>query len=362
MSRPIIAVIGNPGRSAEPALAQKAAFELGAELARRGCRVRVYSNKQDFAEWHAVQGYLSVSSSKEPASVEVRYPLDLDGRFPGEGEDDPRFLRIQQSGDWELSFYPSFADLDGIVLVAGGYTTKIAGLLAIGSQTPVVTTAGLGGAAREIWEQLGANRNSLATQSDLSVMAAQGWTSNSAARLLDVLAAQMQRKEERQRASLAARSDRDRRRLLQRLALVTCALLAVVLLLLVEAITGGGLWDPFLAILFFAPALAGASGAAVRVLWDNWQQSSVPFELRPISMTIALGFWASGVAGILFVLPQLWLSEALPDRAHLGKLTGLAAAVGLLAGLALDKVFPKLLKYDVPVNTDALNGSASRKT
>jgi hypothetical protein len=37
-----------------------------------------------------------------------------------------------------------------------------------------------------------------------------------------------------------------------------------------------------------------------------------------------------------------------------GKLVGFAIPIGLLAGLTLDKVFPKLIKYDAPVNTAAL--------
>jgi hypothetical protein len=349
MERPLIAVVGDAKKTKNPEIARRAAEDLGAELAKRGCRILVYSSSPEFVEWELVSGFLRAKVKKEPRSIEVRYPPDLDARFPGEKPDDPLFVRSQQGGDWEASFYPSFASLDGLVLIGGGYTTKIAGLLSLGSKTPLLTLGGMGGAAHEIWLQLRADRNSTASDDDLNLMASQTWTESSAERFVAALMEQRRRKLKLEREAALSQSERHRRLLLTILALLGCGLFGIVLLALVESLAShvsrGYLW-----ILFGTPAVAGASGAAVRVVWENWQQRAVPLELRPVTMTIVLGFWASGVAGALFVLPQIWALKAL-DSDQAAKLCGFAVPIGLLAGLTLDRFFPKLIKYELPLET-----------
>ena len=130
MERPLVAVIGNASKTTNPELATRAGRELGAELAKRNCRILVFSSNQEFIEWEAVQGYMG-SAKKVAGSVEVRYPPNLHSLFPDEKPGDSFFVHRQQSGDWEASIYPSFAEIDGLVLIGGAYTTKIAGLLAM---------------------------------------------------------------------------------------------------------------------------------------------------------------------------------------------------------------------------------------
>jgi hypothetical protein len=356
MERPLVAVVGDADKSKSPQLAKRAAEDLGAELAKRGCRILVFSSSPAFVEWEVVQGYLGTKAKKEPRSIEVRYPPELDGRFPGEKPDDPLFVRTQQGGDWEASIYPSFAQLDGLVLIGGGYTTKIAGLLALGSRTPMITLGGLGGAAYEVWTYMRGDRNSEASDDDLNLMATQMWNENSAARFVDSLLGQRQRKQEHAKGAALGESEKRRRHVLTVLALVGSSLFVFVLLALVESLVSQ-LPRAFSWMLFGTPAVAGASAAAVRVLWDNWERRAIPLELRPVTMTVALGFWASGVAGVLFVLPQIWVLGNL-DVAHAEKLAGFAVPIGLLAGLTLDKVFPKLIKYDVPVETPSVGQGA----
>jgi hypothetical protein len=353
MDRPLIAIIGDARKTKNPELARRAAEELGAELANRGCRILVFSSAPEFVEWEVVKGYLASKAKKEPRSIEVRYPPELDGRFADEKADDPLFVRSQQGGDWEASIYPSFANLDGLILIGGAYTTKIAGLLALGSRTPLITLGGLGGAAQEVWKYLKGDRNSASTDDDLNLMATQTWHENSAQRFVNALLEQRQRKLDLERRAALGESERQRRRALTILALIGSGLFVLVLMALVESwasqVPRLSLW-----MLFGAPAVAGASGAAIRVLWDNWEQRSVPLNLRPVIMTVALGFWASGVAGTLFLLPQIWAFGTL-DAAHTSKLSGFAVPIGLLAGLTLDKVFPKLIKYDVTIGTTVLD-------
>jgi hypothetical protein len=84
MERPLIAIVGDANKTKNPELARKAAGEIGSELAKRGCRLMVYSSSSDFVEWEVVQGFLRTKIKKEPRSIEVRYPRELHGMFPGE--------------------------------------------------------------------------------------------------------------------------------------------------------------------------------------------------------------------------------------------------------------------------------------
>jgi hypothetical protein len=196
----------------------------------------------------------------------------------------------------------------------------------------------MGGAAQDIWLQLKADRNSSASEDELNLMASQAWTETSAERFVAALLEQRRRKLELQRRAAMSETERHRQRTLTTLALVGCGFFAIVLVALGAClqiqVPGWSVW-----ILFAAPSIAGASGAAIRVLWDNWQQGTAPLELRPVTMTVALGFWVSGAAGILFVLPQIWALGEL-DSSRVLKLCGFAVPIGLIAGLTLERVFP----------------------
>ena len=350
MERPLIAIIGDASKTTNPDLAKRAGRELGAEFGKTNCRILVFSSSPDFIEWEAVLGFQS-TAKRVPGSIEVRYPPHLHSRFSGEKPNDPFFVRRQQGGDWEASIYPSFAEIDGLVLIGGAYTTKIAGLLAMGSKTPVITLAGFGGGAQQVWEYLRGDRNSLLTDEDLNLMASPDWDEGTAGRLGDCLRKQMLRQREMARREALGETERHRRKVLTTLALVGSVAFVVVLLALTRlpAISSLTFWDRCL--LFAIPAIAGASGAAIRVLWDNWDQRSTPLDLRPIGMTVALGFWAAGVVSALFLLEQVWVLGALTSG-NWGKLFGACVGIGLLAGLTLNRVFPKLIQSKVPVSTD----------
>jgi len=351
MERPLIAIIGDASKTINPDLARRAGRELGAELAKRNCRILVFSSSEGFIEWEAVQGYRSLEKKLPPASIVIRYPPNLHSLFPDETTDDAAFVRRQQSGDWEASIYPSFAEIDGIVLVGGAYTTKIAGLLAMGSKTPIITLAGFGGGARQVWDFLKGDRNSPTTNEDLDLMVRPDWSDSSAARLVDSLMTQMQRKQEEARLTALGDGERHRQRILTRVTILGSGFFLAVLFSLTQlpALSSLSFW--FRCLLFISPALAGASGAAIRVLWNNWDRPAVPLDLRPIGMTIALGFWAAGVVSALFLLEQIWVAGSSAGD-NTGKFFGLCIAIGLIAGLTLNRVFPKLIEAEVPVQID----------
>jgi hypothetical protein len=360
MPRPLVAVIGDANKSRTPDLAKKAAEDLGAELARRGCRILVFSNEASFIESDFVRGYLATDVKKEPKSIQVRYPPQLHKLFPGETDHDELFDRQPQGSEWEVSFYPWLAAADGIVLIGGGYTTKVAGLIAIGAKTPMVALAGLGGAAEKVLEYLRQERRAIATDDDLNLMAQQGWAPTSAARCVDALLNQEARQKIIESHAELLKSDRKLKHGLTFLALAGSALFIAVLLAIAEALHSPDTPRSFLWLLFGAPGAAGASGAAIRVLWEQYSRDDgLAAKLRPVGMTITLGFWASGVAGALFLLPQIVsLGQLKPVEAY--RLLPFSALVGLLAGLTLDKVFPRLIKIDVPLETDSLKAKEAQ--
>lgn len=353
MERPLIAIIGDAAKTTNPNLAKRAGKELGTELAKRSCRILVFSSSEAYIEWEAVQGYQSSAVKKVDGSIVVRYPPDLHGRFPGEEPGDPVFVRKQQSGDWEASVYPSFATIDGLILIGGASTTKIAGLLAMGSKTPLIALAGLGGGAHQVWKYLEGDRNNSITEDDLNLMASPDWSDGSAAKFMDCLIGQMRRKQEISKQTALGESERHRRKVLTGLALLGSGLFVLVLFGLTQLPAAMQLPFWFRCLLFGIPAVAGASGAAIRVLWDNWDQRSIPLDLRPIGMTVALGFWAGGVVCTLFLLEQMWILKTL-TLDDSGKLLGVGVGIGLVAGLTLNKVFPKLIQSEVPVETEFL--------
>ena len=194
-------------------------------------------------------------------------------------------------------------------------------------------------------------------------MASPDWTDSSPARLVDCLLNQMQRQRERQAQEALGEGERHRRKVLTFLAVIGSILFIIVLIALTQlpALRGLPFW--FKSLLFFIPAVAGASGAAIRVLWDNWDQRSIPLEMRPIAMTVTLGFWAAGVVAALFLLEQIWVAGTSTTNDP-GRFFGPCIAIGLIAGLTLNRVFPKLIQADVPtqVRFAEKGGSTPRRS
>lgn len=346
ISRPLIAIFGNASKCFDPAEARIACEAMGAELARRNCRIVVFSSSRAYVEWEVVKGYLSVAGTP-PGAIEVRYPPELDGLFDGEELGDSRFLRTQQTGDWEASIYPGFASFDGLLLVGGSRTTRVTGLLALGATKPLVALGGLGGSAEQVWKYLKADKHTVATQAELNLMAERKWHARSAPRLVEALLAQRERRLLAEREANRAVADVRREKMLVRLAAIGCILLMAVLWAMVE-LWAGSVARSALWMLFGAPAVAGASAAAIRVIYDHWSDPTQYLDPKPISMTVALGFWTAGAVGLLFLLPQLWVLGAL-NASHVSKLSGFAVPIGFVAGLTLDRVFPQLIKSKVPV-------------
>src|SRR6266498_5082917 len=118
---PIIAVVGNVKTAAN---APVAAEDLGRELAKAGFRILVYGSDAGYLEAPVVKGYVSSQVARN-SSIQVRYPLHgQKPSFPEQQTDVKAFdFRPDASPDWEISFYQSISEVQGILLVGGGQST-----------------------------------------------------------------------------------------------------------------------------------------------------------------------------------------------------------------------------------------------
>ena len=169
MPGPKIAVTGSADASRNPGggaawtyntpvdidAARKIAAAIGGELARQGCRLVVYDSDSAFIEGEAVAGFVK-ADPKTPGAIIVRQPQTRSPKpFPEEATHRGLFeRRVDSSDQWDVSYYRSIADADGVVLIGGANTTRIAGQVAIGARIPILALEKSGGAASEVWKTL----------------------------------------------------------------------------------------------------------------------------------------------------------------------------------------------------------------
>ena len=348
-SRPEIAVAGSvdPSRAHDLDLrdidrAASAGEALGHELAVQGLDIIVYSSEPGFIEASVVRGYVA-SNSATPGSIQVRMPLGATGdQFP-ESSDRPDVFdqRPDSSEDWEVSFYRSLVETDGVLLIGGGRSTYVTGLIAVAFGIPLVTIASFGGYAARVWQALERTQND-AEPEEIAKMGG-AWRDDLAPALVTSLVKQGER-----RAAKEEAAHRDARRDARR-AFESLLIGAVLLLAALAAIPLSHSWDPgtarALGLLIAAPVLAATAGAIIRHSFDQgheWFRTAV------------LGMAAGGVASLLFIAAQLLTTPDILESADARRLLFFLVPVGFVAGLTFDDVYRKLGATDV-TRSDALN-------
>jgi len=343
VSRPQIAVVGSVDETrqfdppvTDPAAARLACEELGQELAQAGWDLIVYSGKPAFVEADVVRGYLRADKTL-PGSIHVRAPLGKGGfgEFSAHGE--AFDIQPDPSGDWEVSFYRSLPSADGVLLVGGGRSTLVTGLIALTLRIPIIAAATFGGNAQKVWERLW-NENNDATQEDVAAMAA-GWQEGAATLLVRSAVAQRDAREHR------ARDEERRARWESRRTRIGLAVVVALLLLAVAGLAvawGSQLGTgPGIALLVLLPTLTGAAGALIRTVLDagrDWTRAAV------------LGAAAGLITGLLYVASQLIGAPDVLDAAAgagVRRLLFFVLPIGFVAGLTFDAIYPKLRGTDV---------------
>lgn len=358
-----IAIVGstNRGDALIQAEAKTAAYHLGKALAKRRLRILVYFDDPIFLETEVVRGYVDSGIAAE-GSIEVRYPEKKDAsgvpkpppfvNYYGQ----PSFaFQPDDNPEWEVSFYQSLGDIGGMLVLQGGSSTLIAGLIALGYNKPVLPCSGFGGTAVKLGSVLAerglvtqTTKTRLQVRPDSASLPA--WADD-CVNILLLQAAAIEAKRQEQ-----ARAD----------ALVKRRETAYIIVAAFFAAISLGLcivnWDNTLGLsplgvrllLFCVAALSGATGA---MLW-----STVPFLRRrvgdtPASIwgTAALGLMVGCFTTLIYLIAQ---ERGFPDFAgafteekvailkadYLAKLFPSVVLTALVAGLTLDRAFKGLLK------------------
>jgi hypothetical protein len=345
--------------------AAQAARDLGRELAKAGFSIIVYSADLKFIEPYVVEGYIA-SGVATNNSIRVEYPPPPEGNtdFPAL-KTHPNAFDLQPSVEpnWEVSFYNSLSAVEGILLVGGGRSTLITGLVGLGSRVTVLPIRSFGGFARNVWDKMRSNSDPL-TQENMNRLARPDWNQDTAKEivaLFDICSERVRKRWDAIRAQdlRAARATQ------------WSAALAVVLFVATAAIAWGMAvvdWvkNPAMLafILGFGTFMAGLSGSLIRTLADLYD-GEVALTARPLYVTGALGIVAGVFAAMLVAIPQFTvhlpeeLGRITPEAKEALKAASIRGAgatallTAFLAGFALDQFFRnlrevKLKKVEIP--------------
>lgn len=337
MRPPLIAIVGSLDETREfepplknPAQARQAAEAVGAALAEKGNRILVYTAATGFLETFVVRGYVASRKAK-PKSIVARFPMGDETQFAEYAANEALFdPQRDRTKDWETSYYRSLRDVDGVMLIGGGRSTLITGLIAMTLRIPVVAAQAYGGKAEEVWTVLDHNLD-LPTAAEINTMAQPG--------TLEVARGWVDSLEAQRRAKQRQSSSRQKIAALAAVLLVgwVVTLPAGFILLKSKTEKGDLPWPLdaiFIVLLFIAPLIAGCSGATIRAL--------LPGQEGMTAGSSVLGAAAGAIASLLYVGAQLLSSGASGGSPNNFPLLLFGVGFGFIAGFTFDSVFKKL--------------------
>jgi hypothetical protein len=342
----------NPDAPYDPPIAVDIANEtakvLGAELARRGHEIIVYDPR--YIEGALVAGYVSAARRRRKPSILVRQPhLDAPILFPEEKTHGHLFERRADTSDqWEVSFYRSLWEADGVVLIGGRASTLSAGQAAIGARIPLLALDRTGGAASTVWKTIAPGVD--LPSSDEHARMAHGPPGAIARRWVDDLEAQRRRRYAVESGPIRGQ-----------------AIVACLLFVLAVACALASHLAPFPAELFaLRPALlvasmllAGGAGGTIRMVFEK-RYGSGPLVPPSLAVTLSLGIMAGAVAGLLYLVSQPGEVSLAPPSGS--RLASIIAIVSFVGGLTAEAVFRKLLGIDVVRSREVAAPSASERS
>ena len=352
MEAPLVAIVGGadparcqlePPEGYDPPVdvqtANDMALAIGAELARRGHRIMVYHSSAAYIEAKVVEGFVGANPSIE-RSILVRQPqMGVPAIFPEEKTHPKLFSRrVDTSDEWEVSFYRSLADSDGVVLIGGGYSTFTAGQVAIGSRIPILALEKSGGSARKVWRTLSPGVDLPST--DEHARMAHSLTEESVQGWVDALDAQRRRR-------FALETRPIRKHAMYSGLLFVLALALALASHLVQGINSTG-WGK--ALLVTSTLLGGGAGAAIRMVFER-RYGTGPLVPPSLAVTLALGTIAGGLAGLLYLVAQTSPTDLAADGAL--RFVSIMSIISVVGGLTVETVFRKLLGVDI-VHTNAI--------
>ncbi|AEW00102.1 hypothetical protein A4D02_28790 [Niastella koreensis] len=358
LKHPIVAVVGSARReimtNAE-LQARKAAEDIGAELARRGWSLAVYGSMPDYIEHDVVKGYLTVKEIKDKSIVCI-YPSEMVIDFDGLNDHPNCFdLQPDTSADWEMSFYRSLFQMDGILLLGGKQSALIAGQISLSCDLPIVAVGRFPGAAQKIWREHLSKKPGSISDEDLQIMGR--WDGASPVDLVRSLTNQYEKAVERKKKEKELGEDIRKKAQLYDEQLTSAkkakkqVILALVFLIVFLACFILGLvvnWSDgrYVALCVIGLGLAGGMGATIRLLAPKPPKTLNIFTGPLLGVLVGLMF------AIIYLIPQSIQKTGFlfPESYAKTDFTALrvqfvcAMVVSVLAGLAFDYSLQQLIK------------------
>jgi hypothetical protein len=197
----------------DPAGARNAAELVGAALAKNGCRIAVFSAEPQFIEHAVVKGFVgalkSTTKKGRAKRIEIRAPLAAQTAFAERIQFDDIFVDlVDQEAGWRRAFIRTLAEADAALLVGGERMTAAIGHAAVAFRIPVLSLAGFGGTAQEVWRAIPLG-DAGPSDSEHAEAASRDWTAARAERCVTALLAQIDRREKADQA--AAEAERKQR-------------------------------------------------------------------------------------------------------------------------------------------------------
>ena len=383
MSGKRIAIIGScdPNRAEELELnpktlndAKQAGEDIGFALAENGYTIDVYSSDEHMFEVDVVRGFAK-SSKAQPKSIRVFFSTNQEPpTFAEQAEHfdlfDPEPERATMD-EWEVSFYSSIAKVDGVILLGGGSSTLIAGLVALGHQKPVLTLGMFGGAAFKVWKVLGINdkyipefliRNDWDDMSfsrmwskDVATQLVQGLNRQFAAhqkKVDDTLNIRQQEIEDaKQSIRLEFNNSAERKRKARLYTILAVPMFISIFVLWgysqsLETISVPRMYS----ILIFSALASGVVGSSMRVVFNRFL-GITDIVIPDLLESVFVGLVSGGLAAGMFVTAQtnalntLDLTSAELAR-QLKPLVFNVALIGIVGGVGIETVWNNLKSAD----------------
>ena len=342
--RPLIAVIGSLDASRadfHPPLknvehGEQACLELGRAIAKAGCDLAVFSSKPKYVEARVVHGYAAALTTGKPGRLVVYVPSHAEVLFDVPKDRVEVVIRTDTSGEWELPYYRALSSADGVVLIGGGRSTRIGGIVALLHSVPLLPVTTFGGGAAYVRANLDHVRND-ATPEDISMMG-EPWSDGLAVRLIASLLAQGTRHRERLLRDTQAVA---RRAIAGRIALALTVLTLVASWLAVAFV---GTAEPpttrSLVVTLATPMLAAVAGALLR----NYQADDATW-----GWAAARGLGAGLVTVFLYIAGELLSVPDLMTKLDPHRLLFFLVPLGFAAGFTFDLVFDRLRTEQIKV-------------
>ena len=117
-----------------------------------------------------------VKAAKQKKSIRVLFASDQKGPEGFSEYSNHKALfdsRVDDSSDWEMSYYGSLAQADAVIIIGGARSSLITGVLALSYRIPLIALKSFGGSGEKIWKALAGGRG-LATADEANEMAQKG--------------------------------------------------------------------------------------------------------------------------------------------------------------------------------------------